>query len=86
MLKSFITEIPYKNLTSCLSKNIIHIDIIYYVYIYIYVCVLSFVVIHSNSKIEEVYDKSMEVLEKRQQQKRCQVVQTGGGSEDYGLQ
>ena len=37
MLKSFITEIPYKNLTSCLSKNIIHIDIIYYVYIYMYV-------------------------------------------------
>ena len=46
---------------------------------------MFFVVIHTKSKIEEVYDKSMEVLEKRQQQKRCQVVQTGGGSEDYGL-
>ena len=50
-----------------------------------YICVCrGFVVIHSKTKIEEVYDKSMEVLEKRQQQKRCQVVQTGG-SEDYGL-
>lgn len=40
---------------------------------------MFFVAIHSKSKIEEIeiYDKYMEVLEKRQQQKRCQVAQTG---------